>query len=92
MELRVIKKDEKTLELEVRGETYTLTNLLREELWNDKSVIESAQIKEHPYLSEPKIFVKVSRGSPETALEKACDRLISKLEELKEEFKKALKK
>ncbi|MCS7105832.1 MAG: DNA-directed RNA polymerase subunit L [Candidatus Aenigmarchaeota archaeon] len=92
MELRVIKKDEKILELEIRGETYTLTNLLREELWNDKSVLESAQIKEHPYLSEPKIFVKVSRGSPEVALEKACDRLISKLEEFKEEFKKALKK
>lgn len=92
MELKKIKEDEKTLLLEVGGESFTLTNLIREELWNDKSVSEAAQIKEHPYLSQPKIFVKVSRGSPITALEKATERAIEQAKELKEQFKKAFKK
>lgn len=92
MELKKIKEDEKTLLLETKGETVTLTNLLKEELWNDKNVSEAAQIKEHPYLVEPKIFVKVSRGSPKTALEKAADRVETQVKEFKEEFKKALKK
>ena len=91
MELKVLKDKDKTLLLEIRGETVTVTNLLREELWNDSSVSEAAQIKEHPYLSEPKVFVKVSRGTPQTALKKACERIIKKSQEFREEFKKALK-
>lgn len=91
MELKVLKDEDKTLLLEIRGETVTVTNLLREELWNDSNVSEAAQIKEHPYLSEPKVFVKVSGGTPQTALKKACERIIKKSQEFKEEFKKALK-
>jgi len=91
MELKVIKEDEKTLFLETTGETYTLTNTVREELWNDKNVSEAADIKEHPYLAQPKIFVKVSKGSPRAALEKAAERVAEKAKEFKEEFKKALK-
>ena len=92
MELKVIKQDETTLILECKGETVTLTNVLREELWEDKSVSEAAQIKEHPYLAEPKVFVKVYRGSPTNALKKASDRIILKTEEFREKFKKELKK
>lgn len=92
MELKKIKEDDKTLLLETGGESFTLTNALRGELWNDKSVTEAAQIKEHPYLSKPKIFVKVSRGSPVTALKKAAERISKQAKEFKEQFKKALKK
>jgi len=91
MELKVIKEDEKTLFLETTGETYTLTNTIRESLWEDKNVSEAADIKEHPYLAEPKIFVRVSKGSPKTALENAAERVAEKAKEFKEEFKKALK-
>lgn len=92
MELNVVKEDEKTLSLELKGETVALTNLIRKELWSDKNVVESAQIKEHPYLAEPKVFVKVSRGSPKNALKKASDRIESQLNEFRTKFKSALKK
>ena len=92
MELKKIKEDGNTLIVEVGGETFTVTNALREELWNDKSVSESAQIKEHPYLSQPKVFVKSNRGSPRTILEKTAERISDQAKEFKEEFKKALKK
>jgi len=92
MELNVVKEDEKTLSLELKGETVALTNLIRKELWSDKNVVESAQIKEHPYLAEPKVFVKVSRGGPKNALKKASDRIESQLNEFRTKFKSALKK
>jgi len=92
MKLRVIKQDEKTLILEVGQETVALTNLVRQELWNDKNVSEAAQIREHPYLAEPKIFVKVNRGKPITALEKASERIESQLNEFREKLKAVLKK
>jgi DNA-directed RNA polymerase subunit L len=92
MNLKAVKEDEKTLTLELKGEGVSFTNLLQEELWNDKSVSEAAHIKEHPYLSEPKVFVKVNKGSPRTALEKAATRIEDQAKEFKEEFKRALKK
>jgi len=91
MEFRVVKEDDKTLFLEVPGENHTVTNTLREELWNDKNVSEAADVKEHPYLAQPKIFVRVSRGSPRTALEKAAERVAERAGEFEKEFKKALK-
>lgn len=87
MELRVVKKEDKGLVLEIQGESIGFINAIREELWNDKNVLEAAFRKEHPYLSEPKIIVKTSKGEPEAALEKACERLIEKIEEFKEKFK-----
>jgi DNA-directed RNA polymerase subunit L len=92
MELRKIKEENDTLLLEVVGETFTVTNALREELWSDRGVMEAAQIREHPYLSQPKIFVRMNRGSPEAALEKAAERISVQAREFQEEFKKASKK
>lgn len=92
MQLKVLREDEKTLVLEVGGETVTFTNLLRKELWQDKSVSEASQKKEHPYVGEEKILVKTSRGSPRTALEKAATRIVDQAKEFGEEFKRALKK
>lgn len=92
MQLKTVEEDEKKIILEVGGETVSFVNLIREELWNDKSVSEAAHIKEHPYLAQPKIFVKTDRGSPKTALEKAATRIEDQAKEFKEAFKKALKK
>jgi len=92
MQLKVIEEADKKLILEFPGETVTLTNILKDELWNDSSVSEAAQMKEHPYLEEPRLFVKTERGDPITALEKAAVRIQDKAKEFKEEFKRALKK
>lgn len=92
MELKKLKEENNTLLLEVGQETVTVTNALRDELWNDKSVLESAQIKEHPYLAQPKVFVKTDKGSPLAAVEKAAERISAQAREFREEFKKAAKK
>jgi DNA-directed RNA polymerase subunit L len=91
MDLKVVKQDDKKLLLEIKGEGLTLPNLVREELWKDDNVDEAAYIKEHPQLSEPKIFVSVKRGEPVTALKKASNRIVNQIVEFREQFKKALK-
>ena len=90
MEIKVLKKNEKSLLLEVKNESTAFVNLLREELWNDSSVVEAAYLKEHPYLAEPKILVTVSRGTPVNALIRATRRIEKKIKNLEEEFKKSL--
>lgn len=91
MKVKKVKSDDKMVLIELVGETFTLANSLREELWEDSAVLEAAQIREHPYLSEPKIFVRVSRGLPTTALERAAKRLLAKVEEFEKRFRSALK-
>ena len=92
MNLKVVKEEDKTLIVEIPNESISFANLIKSELWDDPNVREAAYIKEHPYLEEPKVFVKTSRGKPQTALEKAAKRLITQAETFREEFKKALKK
>jgi DNA-directed RNA polymerase subunit L len=90
MEVVKIKGDEKSALIEVREETFTLTSALEEQLWEDKNVTEAASFREHPYLSEPKIWVKVKKGDVKEALEKATESLIDITKEFREKFSKAL--
>jgi DNA-directed RNA polymerase subunit L len=90
MQVVKVKGDEKSILIEIREETFTLTSALEEELWEDKNVSEAASFREHPYLSEPKIWVKVKRGNVKEALEKAAESLIEITKEFREKFKKAL--
>ena len=92
MELKKLKSGSGLLELEIKGEDVGFTNLIKEELWNDKQVSEAAQIKEHPYMAEPKIYLKMKgKTDPKVALKNAQKRLVVKLKDLKGEFQRALK-
>jgi DNA-directed RNA polymerase subunit L len=91
MELNVLKKEDNLLKIELKGESIGFTNLIKEELWNDNSVDEAACIKEHPYMSEPKIYLKTKRKDPKNVLEDAIKRIEVQLKDLEKEFKRALK-
>lgn len=92
MELKVLKRSKNSTLIELKGGSVGFVNLLRKELWNDEGVDEAAYIKEHPYMAEPKIFVKMKgRKSPRTALKGAVKRIQSDLKGLKIEFERAFK-
>ncbi|MBS3052619.1 MAG: DNA-directed RNA polymerase subunit L [Candidatus Aenigmarchaeota archaeon] len=92
MEINILKEEKNMLLIELKGDTIGFANLIREELWNDKNVEEAASIKEHPYMAEPKIFVKTKEGKPQKALQESIKRLQSNLKELKKELESSLKK
>jgi len=90
MEVIKEEKSEDSLLIRARGEDFTLFVPISEKLWEVPNVEESAVIREHPYLTEPGLWVKVSKGKPEEAIKKACEKLLKEIEELKEKVKKAL--
>ena len=91
MQLNVIKKDKTLLEVEVKGESVGFVNLVKEELWNDKGVDEVAHIKEHPYMDEPKLYVKTKRKKPKGVIKNAIERIKVQTKDFEKEFKRALK-
>ena len=92
MELKTIKKDTNILEVEFKGESFGFVNLIEEELWEDENVDEAVCIKEHPYMAEPKLYIKMKgKNTPEAALERVIKRIQVKVKDLKGEFDRALK-
>jgi len=73
MEVNLLKKEKTEMEFEIVGEDSTLPELLVHKL-NEMAEVESAAYKaEHPLLPKPKIYLKVKKGDPAKAVEKAID-------------------
>ncbi len=89
VEIRIEKRDENTIEVELEGESHTLPNLIRKELWNDPTVTLAAYTKDHPYIGIPRLIV--SAENPEKALLDAISRAKKQFEELEKKLKEALK-
>ncbi len=94
MELRVLKKTDRELRLEVVGESHTLLNLLQKELVKDPEVEIGGYDVIHP-LERPIrsiLYVRTrGRKKPEEALLEAVDRTRKTNREFRELFAKALR-
>lgn len=90
MQVNVIKDEKNVLIIEVKGESETFLNMIVEELWNVKGVEEAAFYREHPFLDQPKLFIKTSGVSPRKALKQALKNVKEKLKMLKTAYKNAI--
>jgi len=88
MELKVIEKSKDMLRLEVRDESHTLLNLLRENTWKTGAVQSSYSI-EHPYMSHPRI--KVRAKNPKKTLTDAAQMISNQAKEFEKEFRRLSK-
>ena len=92
MEVKKIKDENGVLMLELEGESKSFTNLISEELWNDKNVSEAAAIKEHPYMAQPKLFLKMKgKNKTQKVLKDAAKRIQVNVKDLEKEFSRSLK-
>ena len=89
MKLNVIESSDKKVNIELVGESETLANLLRKNLW-DAGAEQAAYMKEHPYLSMPKVIVYGK--NPKKMLDNASQKIIDQTKEFQVEFKRALEK
>lgn len=85
MELKVIEEGKDKLKIEVKMEGHTFCNLIRDELWNDKSVEAAGYNVEHALVSEPRLLVHGS--SPIKSLQNAVERLRKKNDEFRSSLK-----
>ena len=85
MEIKAVKDGKDFLEIEVAGESHTLTQLVAKTAEGG----DVAAVLEHPFMAEPKLIV--SGANPKKILEKSAARIQKEAEEFGEQFKKAVK-
>jgi len=86
LRLEILKLDDKYLELKAKGETYTLFSPLVEYLSNDPDVEYVQFDVDHPLQENAYFKLKVKRGNPLEAIQRAVNAILSDLEELERGF------
>lgn len=80
--LEILRLDDKHLEIKVKGESYTLFSPLVEYLSNDPDVEYVQFDVDHPLQENVYFKLKVRRGSPLEAVQRAVNTILADLEEL----------
>jgi len=88
MEIVIIENKKNKLTFELKGETHTFCNILKNELWNDPKVKVSAYRIKHPLKGTPVFTVETSGKAPVTALQDA----VKRLKKSSTAFKKSIEK
>ncbi|MEM4733161.1 MAG: DNA-directed RNA polymerase subunit L [Candidatus Bathyarchaeia archaeon] len=89
MNVKVLKKTENELKIEVEGAEHGICNLLQKKLLEDERVDLAGYDVPHPLASNPVIYVRTKGNlKPETALVTAAE----KAREINEALRKALEK
>ncbi|MGB9915242.1 MAG: DNA-directed RNA polymerase subunit L [Candidatus Bathyarchaeales archaeon] len=89
LNVKVLKKTENELKIEVEGAEHGICNLLQKKLLEDERVDLAGYDVPHPLASNPVIYVRTKGNlKPETALIAAAE----KAREMNEAFHKALEK
>lgn len=89
MDIKIIEEDKKKIVFEVPGESHTLLNILREELWNDENVKEAAYRIKHPLTKIARMIVETNgKEEPRKALQEAAKRVIKTNKKFADAFSK----
>jgi len=86
MDVRVIRKEEKVIEVELVGENETLLNLLKQRLLQHPDVESASYLVGHPLLDQPRLVLHMRKGKPEVALKAAAKELREELDKFETEF------
>lgn len=89
MELSVVKETENQLVFELIGEDHTFCNLLRDTLWEDKSVDMAAYKLDHPLTRKPTFMLIVKKGEPRSVLKRTAEKITARFSELGDKLSRA---
>ncbi len=82
LNLEILRLDDRYLEIRARGESYTLFSPLVEYLSNDPDVEYVQFDVDHPLQENVYFKLKVRRGTPLEAVQRAVNTILADLEEL----------
>lgn len=68
MEIKVLEESKTKLVMEIRGESHTLCNALKEELRNNPKVVNASYYVSHPDIDEPTFTLETKGLEPKKAL------------------------
>ncbi len=86
MEVKMIKKSSKELELEITGETETILNPITEVLLNYKEVDYASYMSDHPESNKKHLYIRVTNGNPVDILKKAVKYLQAEIKSFNKDF------
>lgn len=88
MEINILQKTKTKLRLEVKGEDHTLLNLIKKELYNDKSLKYAGYKIAHIHAATPELIIETDGKDPKKVLLEAVSRIKKINKELLQKFKK----
>lgn len=91
MEIKILEQSKNRIVFEVRGESHTLCNALKDELRNEKKVITAAYYVSHPDIDEPTFTLETKGIDPKKALLDAVKRLKNENDKFLKAFGKEVK-
>lgn len=86
MEFAVIEESKTKLVFELKGETHTFCNLLKEELLATKGVVTASYRIDHPLTGIPRFMLETKGAEPRKALREALTNIKKKAEAFKKEI------
>ncbi len=92
MKIKILKKTDHELKIEIEGSGHGLCNLIQKRLLEDKTVELAGYDVPHPLASNPIIYVKMKGSAkPEDALRRAVEKAREANMQFSEELSQALK-
>lgn len=88
VKIEVIEEGKNKLKLKIKGETHTILNLIRKELFNDPSIEFAGYKIKHPLKDEAIFTLTTVKKSPKKAIKDAIERLQKTISKLKIEIEK----
>jgi DNA-directed RNA polymerase subunit L len=90
MELNILSKAGYELEVELKGETHTLLNLIKDFLTRDSRVEAAFYDMKHVSISDPILYIKTDGTDPIEVLKDATSIIIAQCNEFIDVFSKAV--
>lgn len=90
MELNILSKTDRELEVELVGETHTLLNMLKDILIKDKRVEAAFYDMKYVSISEPILYIKTDGTDPIEVLKDAASIIVAQCDEFIDVFGNAV--
>ncbi len=92
MDVKILRKTDTDIEVEIKGETHTLMNALKSALLDDKAVKVATYDIEFPGISDPVLYVKTDKSEdPIDAIKVATKKLTADCDDFLKLFSKKAK-
>ncbi|MCK4823616.1 DNA-directed RNA polymerase subunit L [bacterium] len=92
MELKIIKKTKKELEVEIIGEKETLLNPIKQALLQNENVEYAEYFTDHPLLNNYRLFLRIKSGDPMKILLQVTKNLEKEVDHFHKQFNEKSKK
>ena len=91
MKLKILNEDKNKIKVEIKGETHTFCNTLKNKLWENKHIKTAGYNIDHPLTGIPILNVETDGVNPRKALSDAAKSMAKDMDYFKSAFNKGIK-